>query len=49
MTRRMRMESSVAPRAECTAPWLFFVRRFMRRPRFQPSSDLPGSGRVREY
>jgi hypothetical protein len=31
MTRRMRMESSVAPRAESTAPWLFIVRRFMGR------------------
>ena len=27
MTRRMRMESSVAPRAESTAPWLLIVRR----------------------
>jgi hypothetical protein len=38
MTRRVRMESSVAARAESMAPWLFIVRRFMgRAPREEQS------------
>jgi hypothetical protein len=38
-----------SPRAESTAPWLLIARRFMRRPRFQPLSELPASGQVREF